>query len=96
MFNTCDYDFTVCLLKKLLSAPNGVPVVCTGSVFKSWLLLKPGFVRCLKNTSIKEVNLCTINDDSTIGAAFMAAKMSDYDLEIDFTKHVSKLDHLIL
>jgi hypothetical protein len=93
-------------LKKLLNASNGgLPVVCTGSVFKSWSLIKPGFVRCLESqmnkcSSLNEMKLVFINGDSTIGAALLASKLAATDLEIgqfvDRKPLITLLDHFYL
>lgn len=86
--------------KRLLNAPSGLPIVCTGSVFKSWHLIKPGFVKCLKTQTPKksvlnEINLVTIATDSAVGAAKLAAKLSS-NLNISLNSHklVAHLDHL--
>ena len=66
-------------IKALKECPNGLPVVCTGSVFKSWRLLRPGFRRGLAEaeTSLERVHLVTImGNDSTLGAAYLAKKLS--------------------
>lgn len=70
--------------------------MCTGSVFKSWHLIKEGFVKCLQNSDVKEVNLVTVNKDSTIGAALLAAKLSGHNISIDSNKYVSELEHIKL
>jgi N-acetylglucosamine kinase len=82
--------------KKLLNEKDGLPIVCTGSVFKSWHLIKDGFIRGLKSSPINEVNLFTINRDSNAGAAKLAAKLMDFNLSIDSSNYVSKLDHIKL
>lgn len=87
--------------KSLLHAPNGLPIVCTGSVFKSWHLIKPGFIRCLKTqtprkSTLNEINLVCINQDAAIGAAKLAAKLSDSNMSIDIqsSKLITQLDRL--
>lgn len=91
--------------KDLLDTPDGLPIVCTGSVFKSWHLIKPGFIRCLESKSgkfsgLKELNLVMVKGDSTIGAAILAANVHDKDLNlgknIDLNTLTCKLDHLHL
>ena len=64
---------------------SSLSIVCTGSVFKSWRLLKDGFVSCLKIEAnrlhaAKRLDLITIESDSTIGAAFLAAKLSKTEI----------------
>lgn len=86
----------------MLSNEDGLPVVCTGSVFKSWHLIKPGFIRCLESqitkcSRLNEMNLVMINGDSSIGAAILASKIFDPSLDLlkyfDRRKLITKLDH---
>uniref|UniRef100_A0A183V2T0 N-acetyl-D-glucosamine kinase n=1 Tax=Toxocara canis TaxID=6265 RepID=A0A183V2T0_TOXCA len=55
-----------------------VPVVVVGSVFKSWSLLKPGFVEGVrehdKEGRIKKVTLYLLKETPAIGAALLAAR----------------------
>jgi hypothetical protein len=86
--------------KSLMEAPNGLPIVCTGSVFKSWHLIKPGFVRCLKTqtpkkSALNEINLVCIEQDAAIGAAKLAAKLStNMNIDIGSDKLLIQLDRL--
>ncbi len=41
---------------ELLTVPGGLPVVCIGSVWKSWDLLRPGFVGELKKNAAGKVS----------------------------------------
>ena len=71
----------------MLSNPDGLPIVCTGSVFKSWHLIKPGFIRCLQTqinrvSNLNTINLVTINGDSTLGAALLASRVYDSNLTV--------------
>lgn len=50
----------------------------------------------MKNNKINEVNLVTVNKDSTVGAAVLAARLSDYVIDIDTTKYASQLEHIKL
>ncbi len=79
--------------KKLLLCPEGLPVVCAGSVFKSWPILKPGFIKCLKDNVAKcpdmtKINLVIIERHASIGAVVLAAKLFDHNLQI-----LKSLDH---
>lgn len=87
----------------MLNLEGGLPIVCAGSVFKSWELIKPGFIRCLENQKnkkfkLKELDLVVIKDDSTIGAALLASRL--HDAKSDLSKHVNisnlkiRLDHV--
>ena len=91
--------------KKLLNSLHGLPIVCTGSVFKSWHLIKPGFVKCLerqmkKCSGLNEMNLVLVNDDSTLGAALLASRVYDQSLNLhkqfEFASLTTKLDHFYL
>jgi len=92
-------------LKDLLQLPGGIPIVCAGSVFKSWTLIKSGFVKCLENPKykrfrLKELKLVTIKEDSTIGAAMLASRV--FDSNSEFNKNVKPssliniLDHIVI
>ncbi|RUS89048.1 hypothetical protein EGW08_003159, partial [Elysia chlorotica] len=53
----------------LKTRDGGLPVVCVGSVFKSWKLLEPGFSECMgdaaSDTSIREITLLTLTKDAS-------------------------------
>lgn len=56
---------------------GGLPVVCVGSVWRSWDLLKPGFEKQLKDTSkadIRKLSLLVTTKSVSIGAAYLAAR----------------------
>lgn len=91
--------------KSLFDLPDGLPIVCAGSVYKSWNLIKPGFMECLKNNinkcpNLKKINLVKIEGHSAIGAVLLAAKF--YDKELSFLKNfnhkncTSQLDQIDL
>ena len=91
--------------KKLLQTKGGLPVICVGSVFKSWNLIKPGFLKCLKaqtnkSKSVNELNMVIIKDNSSIGAAILASRIYDYPNElgkfVDLSSFAYQLDHLII
>uniref|UniRef100_A0A914Q061 Uncharacterized protein n=1 Tax=Panagrolaimus davidi TaxID=227884 RepID=A0A914Q061_9BILA len=53
-----------------------VPVLAIGSVWKSWNLLKPGFLEILhKETIIRRVSIYQLEESPRIGAAVLAAKI---------------------
>ena len=89
----------------LLNLPGGIPIVCAGSVFKSWNLIKPGFMNCLANPKykmlrLKELRLIAVKEDSTIGAALLASRLLDQKSElnkhIDVKNTINTLDHVII
>ena len=88
---------------ELLSMPDGLPIICTGSVYKSWDLLKPGFIKCLRDnwtrcSKLSKINLVRIEGHSATGAVLLAARL--YDRELPFVKEfnyeatTSRLDQI--
>jgi hypothetical protein len=73
---------------------NGLTILCTGSIFKSWQLIKAGFIKSLKiESKIKKMKLIAIKTDSTIGAVLLASAICDcYD---DLMKSISLNDYLM-
>ncbi len=82
------------MFKRLINSSNGIPIVCTGSVFKSWSLIRNGFINHLRKSKINEVNLVCVDKDSTVGAAILAARLCDFNIEIDTSKYSSQLEHI--
>jgi hypothetical protein len=81
--------------------------VCTGSVFKSWKLIRPGFVGAIETSSeylrakciTGLVLLRLAGDDASIGAAFLAARLSSVSTtaaDFDHDKYISKLDIILI
>ncbi|KAL4711591.1 hypothetical protein ACJJTC_003608 [Scirpophaga incertulas] len=66
------------------STAERLRVVCVGSVWKSWEMLKSGFLRELGKRRLKtELELVRLRVSSAMGAAWLAAKHIDYDLPRD-------------
>lgn len=91
--------------EELLNLPGGLPIVCAGSVFKSWPLIRSGFIKCLeafknKKFRLKELKLVTIKEDSTIGAALLASHLfhedSEFGKNVDVSKLFDILDHVVI
>ncbi|KAF7258329.1 hypothetical protein EG68_04657 [Paragonimus skrjabini miyazakii] len=66
--------------KEGLMAPEGIEVVCCGSVFKSWDLLENGFRSGLKPQHCGDcqqgrINLRLLHITAAVGAAILAAKL---------------------
>ncbi|XP_076308266.1 N-acetyl-D-glucosamine kinase-like isoform X3 [Tachypleus tridentatus] len=76
----------------LLESEGGLPVVCVGSVFKSWELLKDGFHGAL-DSKLHEFSLLRLKTSSAIGAAFMGAKAVGVELPLNFSEHFYLLYH---
>ncbi len=74
----------------LTSSPGGVPVLCVGSVWKSWDLLRPGFARRLAEAEnphgARQVRLLRLREGSgaqgaPAGACYRAAREAGVQLE---------------
>ncbi|GFN78114.1 N-acetyl-d-glucosamine kinase [Plakobranchus ocellatus] len=72
---------------------GGLPIVCVGSVFKSWKLLEPGFVECMSSraaeTGIREVTLFSLTNDASVGAAALGAKAAGKILPLDYSSNAN-------
>lgn len=74
--------------QRLLTQVGGLQIVCIGSLFKSWSLLQDGFLDEL-DKSLKEFTLVSLNRDSSIGAAFLAANSIGHDLDVHSNQNVN-------
>ncbi|EDO42704.1 predicted protein [Nematostella vectensis] len=79
----------------LLERPGGLRVICVGSVWKSWDLLKEGFLEGLKGADgkpvLKEITLLRLRETCAVGAAVLGAKVSDHVLPVDYDAMVETL-----
>ena len=68
--------------------PNGLTVVCMGSVWKSWDLLSQSFIETLKPTldKFKLLRLVQLTGNGTVGAAVVGARDSGFTVPIDYDK----------
>lgn len=65
---------------------NTLNIVCVGSVWKSWNLLKDGFTKeIVKATNKFGVNLIILTQAMAIGAAYLAADSINYDLPRNYS-----------
>jgi len=65
-------------------------IICVGSVWKSWELLKPGFTKELDQRKIpSELRLLRLKPDVSmaVGAYYMAADSVDFPMPRDYTKN---------
>lgn len=69
--------------EELLNQYGGLPVVCIGSVWKSWELLKPGFVKELSANAdhIKEISLLQLKAPVAIGACYLSADVAKFKIK---------------
>ena len=79
-------------------------IVCTGGLFKSWYLIKSGFVKAfytskINNLGYKKLNLYTIKNDSTIGAVILAARLCNkFELlnNVNLNNYIENLDNILI
>lgn len=65
---------------------NNLNIVCVGSVWKSWNLLKAGFSKeIVKATNKFGLNLIILTQAMAIGAAYLAADSINFDLPRDYS-----------
>ncbi|XP_054720623.1 LOW QUALITY PROTEIN: N-acetyl-D-glucosamine kinase-like [Uloborus diversus] len=76
--------------QELLESDDGLPIVCVGSVFKSWNLLEKGFLEGIGNHYEKCI-LLTLKCTAAIGAAFLAAKATGFQLPLDYKENAEVL-----
>lgn len=73
---------------ELKTCQGGVHVLCVGSVWLGWDLLKPGFISYLeKNSDISEISLLRASTSLALGAAYMAADKHNVTIKRDYTKN---------
>ncbi|GAU94968.1 hypothetical protein RvY_06662 [Ramazzottius varieornatus] len=77
---------------ELLREPNGVPVVCVGSVWKSWECLKDGFLEAL-DEAVPPLRMLRLDGSSAYGAAFLAARKVGVTLAIDHLRPIIDFYH---
>jgi N-acetylglucosamine kinase len=85
---------------ELLNAPGGLRILCEGSVWKSWDLLKEGFLSYLSaylprrnGLQIKEFRLIRLTRSAAIGAAVHGAKTVGDTVLIDYSTNVDEFYH---
>lgn len=71
--------------KKLTQRAGGAHILCVGSVWLSWHLLKDGFAKWLReNSDIKELTLVRSVAPMAVGAVYMAADRLKLPLQRDY------------
>ncbi|XP_018009475.1 N-acetyl-D-glucosamine kinase [Hyalella azteca] len=76
----------------LYDPPDGLSIICVGSVWKSFELLRPGFVAGLRprsklDVSVPRWSLLRLKTSSALGAVYLAAKKADCDIPRDYDKN---------
>ncbi|KAK2572390.1 N-acetyl-D-glucosamine kinase [Acropora cervicornis] len=80
----------------LLNGKEGLRITCVGAVWRSWDLLRDGFIAGIKGSSsntavqVKRFSLVTLRESSAVGAAALGAKCVHYSLPIDFDSMVDE------
>ena len=80
---------------ELLKSKGGVRVICVGSVWKSWPLMKDAFVDTLKKhcKKMKEIRLITLKAPVPIGAACIGAKKAGIKVKASYDENFDTLFH---
>ncbi|XP_050429606.1 N-acetyl-D-glucosamine kinase [Adelges cooleyi] len=86
--------------KLLLKENGGLHVVCVGSVWKSWSLLKEGFISQLEyNKSnrliVQEFTLVVLDKTVALGGVYLIAKKLNYNFPFDYEHNYKKLFHYV-
>ncbi|KAM4537261.1 N-acetyl-D-glucosamine kinase isoform 2-T2 [Odontesthes bonariensis] len=80
----------------LLSGELGLPILCVGSVWKSWSLLKPGFTEVLQKAASSDTfkgrfrgySLLMLQQSSAFGGASLGAQRLGDALNIDYAANI--------
>jgi N-acetylglucosamine kinase len=77
--------------EELLNQPGGLPVVCIGSVWKSWELLKPGFLKELSENAnrIKEISLLQLKVPMATGACYLGADVANAQITRNYSNNTT-------
>ncbi|XP_047113104.1 N-acetyl-D-glucosamine kinase isoform X1 [Schistocerca piceifrons] len=86
--------------KDLFLADSGLPVVCVGSVWLSWDLLKNGFVSRLQeppqnecDQPVCELSLLKLTTSMAVGATYLAADAIGIDMPRDYRQNYTVFYH---
>lgn len=72
----------------LYNAEGGLQILCVGSVWLSWNLLKDGFVPWMNDhTNINQLSLVRVTTTMAIGSAYMAADRFNIDVPRNYTNN---------
>ncbi|XP_078080645.1 N-acetyl-D-glucosamine kinase [Mustelus asterias] len=81
--------------KKLHEGELGLTIVCVGSVWNSWNLLRDGFVEVLQEATqkpmgrdLKKVTMMKLKHSSALGAAKLGARHVGYELPMNYADNV--------
>jgi len=83
--------------KELREGEGGLNIVCVGSVWKSWDLMKDGFLEGIKNNngqpSISELTMVKLSVGMATGATYLGAKAAGKSIPKKFHENVEKFFH---
>lgn len=89
--------FSAALLPKVnpqLVVNNSFNIVCVGSVFKSWNLLKPGFVKEISKIDVPfGINLINLTQPMAMGAVYVAADSIQFNLPRNYSHNFEIFHH---
>ncbi|KAF2361897.1 ATPase BadF/BadG/BcrA/BcrD type [Trinorchestia longiramus] len=80
----------------LFDSPDGLPIICTGSVWNSFELLRPGFVSglsqpCKLDKVIPKCSLFKLKTNCAVGAIYLAAKKANCEIPRDYDQNAELL-----
>ncbi|KAM4597541.1 N-acetyl-D-glucosamine kinase-like isoform 1-T1 [Polymixia lowei] len=83
--------------ESVLSGDQGLPILCVGSVWKSWELLKPGLTEVLARVASSEkfkgrfhgYRLLTLQQSSALGGASLGAQSVGATVTLDYVANAS-------
>ena len=84
---------------ELVGAPGGLPVVCIGSVWKSWRFMEPGFVGELRERNrgrLKAVQLLQLKVPMPVGACYLGATEAKVDIPKNYAENTIKFFDMTL
>lgn len=77
-----------------LLVKNSLNIVCVGSVFKSWKLLKDGFSKEIaKSQNTFGLNLISLTQAMAIGAVYLGSDAIDFKLPRDYAHNYDVFQH---
>ncbi|KAB0794097.1 hypothetical protein PPYR_11941 [Photinus pyralis] len=95
IFKTAGRDLARCIAvviakasDELINREHGLQVLCVGSVWLSWDLLKEGFIPIIEEqTDVRQLSLVKLTTTMAVGAAYMAADRLDIQLPRDYNQN---------
>ncbi|XP_078485047.1 N-acetyl-D-glucosamine kinase-like [Ciona intestinalis] len=76
--------------KAMLQRPDGLQVVCVGSVWKNWKYIKESFMETLRSHlqgKVSSITLVELSGNSAIGSAVIGAKHANIPISVDLSKN---------